>query len=109
MRTMQLNEKTLWIIFAIIGFITIVGLIYLVAYFTFNALIDIVRNLRWKYKYKHRFDKKPVAKCYCKDCYYHTKNGKCENVTWADRYTPDNGFCYDSNPITAKEDVDYND
>lgn len=96
-------EKALWTVFAWIGFITIAILVVLFAYCAYDALKDVVCQWRWERKYKHRFDKSPTAACYCKDCHYYSKSGKCENVIWADRYTPDNGFCYDAIPMTAKE------
>ena len=33
-----------------------------------------VEKLRYAYKRKHRFDKKPIAKCYCIDCVYYDYN-----------------------------------
>ena len=70
---------------------------------------EVVEDLRWKHQYKHRFDKPPTAKCYCKDCKWHIDKGstknRCTNVTWADRYTPDNGFCYDADPKARDGDV----
>lgn len=39
---------------------------------------DLVGDLKWKYKIKHRFDKKPLAKCYCIDCENYSEDfGKC--------------------------------
>lgn len=41
-------------------------------------LRDTISHLKWKWKYKHRFDKKPTAMCYCKDCrYYNLDQGCC--------------------------------
>lgn len=93
----------IWKIFGGIGMAACALVLMAAVIATYETCSELVHDARWNYKYKHRFDKKPVAKCYCKDCYYYTKNGKCENVTWADRYTPDNGFCYDASPMTAKE------
>ena len=42
-------------------------------------------------KYKHRFNKPPTAKCYCKDCIYHEKDDCCGYVR---QKTPEDGFCY---------------
>lgn len=36
-----------------------------------EAISDWIAKKKWEYKYKHRFDKKPLAKCYCKDCDYY--------------------------------------
>ena len=93
----------LWNSCAIIGMIAAMSLLMAVIYTMYESLSTVLHNARWSYKYKHRFDKKLTAKCYCKDCYYHSNKDKCVNVTWADRYTPDNGFCYDATPMTAKE------
>lgn len=102
---MQPIEKTFWTIFTVIGFATIAGLVVLFAYFAFDTLMDVVRLWRWRRKYKHRFDKPPTAACYCKDCKWHSeKDNRCSNVTWADRHTPDNGFCYEAEP--RKKDID---
>ena len=97
-------SETFWKVFAGIGIAFVVVIFVTLAYAAFDALRGLVRGLRLQYKYKHRFDRQPTAKCYCKDCKWHSvKDNKCSNVTWADRHTPDNGFCYDAEPMTAKE------
>lgn len=54
---------------------------------------------RW-YKYKHRFDKSPTAKCYCRDCiYYRSFDGYCHRTNF---HYPDNGFC--SSAIPSKNE-----
>jgi len=66
-----------------------------------SFIYDGVLNLRWRYKYKHRFDKKPIAKCYCIDCSYHDKNGRCSHLSAIDGpsyYTADNWFCWQADP-----------
>lgn len=104
---MQPIEKSLWTIFTAIGFITILTLVALFAYFALDALRNVVQRWRWRYEYKHRFDKPPTAKCYCKDCVYHGNNGndyseRC-SLNGVERFTPFNGFCYEAEPINAKE------
>lgn len=77
-------------------FIIGLSIIYCVAYFIRESII----NLRWKYKYKHRFDKKPIAKCYCIDCEHHAVNSNyCKE---RDTYFPDEWFCKDAKPKSAK-------
>lgn len=94
----------LWTICGWLGIATIAGVACVILYSIYDALREVIRSWRWLYKYKHRFDKPPTAKCYCKDCKWHSvKDNKCGNVTWADRHTPDNGFCYEAEPMTAKE------
>lgn len=97
-------SETFWKFFGSIGLIVMGCVIGLIVVLAVDKSIGTIRHWRWEYKYKHRFDKQPTAKCYCKDCYYHAKDDKCENVRWADRYTPDNGFCYEAEP--RKKDID---
>ncbi len=55
----------------------------------------IERRIR-HYKIKHRFDKPPTAKCYCKDCERHSADGRCRKFNgW---YTGDSWFCWDAEP-----------
>lgn len=61
-----------------------------------------IDKLRWRYKYKHRFDKKPIAKCYCIDCKYH---GRIDDNTLCqlhDKHFPNDWFCKDAKPKSAK-------
>lgn len=78
----------------------IIGLliVYCVAYFIRESIID----LRWKYKYKHRFDKKPIAKCYCIDCKYHGVNNDNTLCQLTNRHFPNDWFCKDAKPKSAK-------
>lgn len=51
-----------------------------------------------RYKVKHRFDKKPLPKCYCIDCgNSHTdQNGRfCPRVK---KYVANNWFCWEAEP-----------
>lgn len=104
---MQLSD-TFWEVFGWIGILTAAGFVALMAYSAFDALRGVVYDWRWNYKYKHRFDKPPTAKCYCKDCIYHGTtykdggNNKCD-VSKADIWTPDEGFCFKAEP--KKRDV----
>ena len=67
---------------------------------TKEAISDWIAKKKWEYKCKHRFDKKPVAKCYCKDCaFYYDEECKY----WAKRLgVLDNDFC--SRGIPKKTD-----
>lgn len=57
---------------------------------------DRIAVARRKYQYKHRFDKKPLAKCYCIDCDRRDiDSGKCY---WQDKWVLDNEFCSNANP-----------
>ena len=97
-------------LFAIFGIITLTGIIFLIGKLIGDGICELIDKKKWEYKYKHRFDKPPTAKWYCKDCKYHVDKGhcknKCENVTWADRYTPDNGFCHEAKPREKEGEKD---
>ena len=76
------------IISSIMVLVAIIMCIIIKAYYFFVKKIE---ELKYDYKVKHRFDKPPLAKCYCKDCKYHEDNGKCYSFT--KRHTEDNWFC----------------
>ena len=103
-----MNAETLMTVFGWIGVSVVGGGVLIMAYCAFDALRDVVRSWRWQYKYEHRFDKPPTAACYCKDCIYHGTtykdggNNKCD-YPGIDIWTPDEGFCFEAEPINAKE------
>lgn len=100
---MQISD-TVWRLFGLLGMVTFVACIVLMAYALFVEIREVVQKWRWNYKYKHRFRKQPTAACYCKDCRWHIDGiDKCNNITWADKYTPENGFCYEAEP-KARDD-----
>lgn len=103
-----MNIEALMTVCSWIGILVVAGCVVMIIYFAFDALRDVVRGWCWSYKYKHRFDKPPTAKCYCKDCVYHTAKdssgmGPC-GWPGVSRWTPDNGFCYEAEPMAMKED-----
>lgn len=63
-----------------------------------DKIIDIKRS----YKIKHRFEKKPLAKCHCIDCYYcegylypDEKDSRVVSCKlWSNIVLMDNSFCY---------------
>ena len=80
----------------IFGFFIIYGL--------FCSIKELIYKAKWKYKYKHRFDKPPIAACYCKDCRRHNnENRRCYKFEgW---HTADNWFCWDAEPMVVDTDV----
>ena len=74
----------------------IVGCAYILGFFLANY-----KRILYKWKVKHRFKKKPVAKCYCIDCFYYkdnckiNKTGRCLRL---ERIVADDGFCKDAFP-----------
>lgn len=68
--------------------ITIIMCIIIKAYY---FIVEKIEELKYDYKVKHRFDKPPLAKCYCKDCKsYNRENERCYRLN---RSTADNWFC----------------
>lgn len=82
---------------AFVGVIFIAGLLGLIFWATFEWVKEKIRQARINYRIKHRFDGKPIAKCWCRDCRTHNnKTGLCSvyNMRKAD-----NGFCDRADPI----------
>lgn len=78
-----------------IASICILSFIGIVAYGFVRTCIDKARR---KYRYKHRFDKPPTAKCYCIDCrYWDRETGRCYRFP-GDLYTADIWFCWKAEP-----------
>lgn len=62
-----------------------------------QAVSKGIQNHKRNYAYKHRFDKPPMAKCYCVDCQYH--NNETASCSQFEGYlTADNWFCWMANP-----------
>ena len=82
-------------IFAFAGmvfvFVFVLGLLYAI----YEWLKDRIRDARWEYKYKHRFDKPPTAKCWCKDCVNRDEDGECDVMG---RFVPNDAFCCHAEP-----------
>ena len=53
------------IIFGVASVVFLVGLVIVLAK---DPIDDYIGRKKYEYKRKHRFDKPPTAKCYCKDC-----------------------------------------
>lgn len=73
----------------------------------FYALSELIDRCKWEYRYKHRFDKPPTAKCYCIDCKYHNnESNQCYRfgqTTKEYRCTADNWFCWEAEPIDKEK------
>ena len=82
------------------GFLCVVAI--LIAFI--SALCGCIKykivSAKWKYEYKHRFDKPPTAACYCKDCYKHD-NGTCGKFDGL--RTADNWFCWQAEPKKGRD------
>ena len=72
---------------------------------------DTLRTLKWRYKYKHRFDKPPTAQCYCKDCRYYTSydlGGRCGRGHIEQWSVADNYFCWQAEPLKRDPELKKN-
>lgn len=81
------------------------------------AIIDSLwkgfKELIWRLIYfvhrKTRFSRKPVAKCYCRDCEnWHPHECKNRGTCWAHYQwtTADEWFCWDAEPLkTERNDI----
>lgn len=89
---MKENLISFFTLFGIIS--SVMVLVAIIMFIIMNAyyfIVEKIEELKYDYKVKHRFDKPPLAKCYCKDCKYHKDNGECYSFT--KRHTADNWFC----------------
>jgi hypothetical protein len=86
----------------IIGGCTILVGAFFVTIVAADGLKELVRRIRRNYQIKHRFDKPPTAKCYCRDCVQHNNESKrcCKFDGW---YTADCWFCWDAEPREKEE------
>lgn len=82
---------------AIVGIMCIAAITAVIIGVAWESFKDFVAKKRWKYQVKHRFDKPPTAKCYCKDCQRHENDtGECHKFSgWR---TADSWFCWDATP-----------
>ena len=62
----------MWInMLALFGALALMGGLIITLYIFYDWLKGRIWNLRRIWQYKHRFNKKPIAKCYCIDCRYY--------------------------------------
>lgn len=84
----------------IIGAASIIGIIIFGTMMLWEFVTDMISKLKYRYRYKHRFDKPPTAKCYCIDCIWHNnETERCYRFHANDgRLTADHCFCYEAEP-----------
>lgn len=84
-------------IFRYIGYgASIVGVFVLIL-IAAESLRDLVDGIKYNHHQKHRFDKPPLAKCYCIDCEsYNPTNNSCSCHTGWSVY--DAWFCWSATP-----------
>lgn len=91
-------------LFTFIGIATIVAAFLLLLGVLWHWICDTVDNLKWKRKYKHRFDKSPTAACYCKDCVHFSSDDY--NICFQHRgwVVSDAWFCWAAEPRKSDPD-----
>lgn len=87
-------------IMCVVGIVVCILILLFSLYLLIQTVIEYIHERKWNYIYKHRFDKSPTAKCYCKDCEMHGLSSNRCMLPGSTRYTPDNGFCYEAEPRT---------
>lgn len=92
---------------ACIGAVALLALAAGLCISIYYGLSELIDRWKWEYRYKHRFDKPPTAKCYCVDCKHHNnENNRCYRfgeTTKEYRCTADNWFCWEAEPDWEKE------
>lgn len=94
-------------LFTIIGFASILTVVVLLISTLAYELTHKIEDWMYSYRIKHRFDKPPTAKCYCRDCQYHDpETRRCyklhENTN---QLTGDASFCWEAEPRKRKDEV----
>ena len=88
-------------ILALIGAVASLAVIGCMLAFAWIYLEEFIDKAKRNYRYKHRFDKPPTAKCYCIDCKYHdNETGRCGGFG---KFIADNCFCWKADPRKKEE------
>ena len=95
-----MNENVTGIL-ATIGILCIIAMVGTIVCLAFQAIRDWIDRLKYKHRYKHRFDKPPTAVCFCRDCRHHNdETNRCYKFDgW---HTADNWFCWCADPRDRK-------
>lgn len=86
-----------------IGIITSIVLISFICVTFIKIIIDMIQTIIYNVKRKHRFKKKPIAKCYCIDCESWNKETHECTACFKPIQTFDNWFCGDAIPRKRKK------
>ena len=95
---MNIGDLPVWLsyCFLFIGIVSSVFIVVGLCVFVSDSIKELIEKYKYWHKRKHRFDKSPLAKCYCIDCEnWHKSNEMCWNLG---RCTGDSWFCKDAQP-----------
>ena len=83
-------------ILAGVGALTVSVILYSMIRDAIEAIRYRIAQKKWEDAYTHRFDKPPVAKCYCNDCMHFLRFAK--GCALDNRHVHDNDFCSMAKP-----------
>lgn len=90
-------------ILAGVGALTVSIILFSMIRDAIEAIQYRIAKKKWEDAYTHRFDKPPVAKCYCNDCrHYNAQTREC--VGWDKRFMKDNDFCSAADPRKLEDE-----
>lgn len=99
---MDLISNEVLKLFAFVGIMSIACFLGLIFWATFEWVKEKIRQARINYRIKHRFDGKPIAKCWCRDC--RAYNNKTRLCSVYNMYKADNGFCNGADPLWKRNE-----
>lgn len=101
-----------WVVILIVavGLFTLSLLIYAILDGLWKGFKELIQRLIYFAHRKTRFHRKPIAKCYCRDCEnWHPHECKTEGKCWGHSImgvTADEWFCWDATPRkTERNDI----
>lgn len=91
-------KENLMSFFTLFGIVTSaiisIAIIMFIVMKAYYFIVEKIEELKYDYKAKHRFDKPPLANCYCIDCkFYNRKNERCYRLNQS---TADSWFCWNA-------------
>ena len=96
----SMSEETTYLLASLgCAFLAIFGIVFFILLIMW--LGELIEKIYYKYKIKHRFDRKPTAKCYCIDCrYYEPEHNRCQLFDICIR---SDSFCVEALPIGGEK------
>lgn len=86
-----------------IGFISIVFFSIVIIIKCIKFIIDSIQTICYKFQQRHRFKKRPIAKCYCVDCQFWNKETYECTGPFKSIQTLDTWFCKEAIPRKRKK------
>lgn len=87
-------------VFTLIGIFTSAAMVVLIILLLGDWIVNLVAEAKYKHHIKHRFDKPPVASCYCVDCiHYEHDRSSCQYMNGGGQSC----FCWRATPKENNE------